>query len=184
MGNAWNADFSDDYKKEVSVKTSETEKYFRSLVLDDIDGSDNSALRDHCRDVTDHGCSSGCAGSVIYYSDTRRIFDGNKDGIVWHFCGEADELGEEGGAGALFSSLNGWDKSDPLALGDSNKNTLVWAMYEDTASGILSRIENGEDMYAVISAEQAKDRDGVKVGRKCGIGAAETKNVAREEPER
>ena len=45
-------------------------------------GLSTSELKDHMRDIINYGCSSGCVGSLIYYSDTVRFFNCYKKEIL------------------------------------------------------------------------------------------------------
>jgi len=73
-------------------------------------------------DVLQYGCISGAVSELIYYHDTIKFYLKYQKEIA-----------------ALLSDLdinpyelNGWDYSDPLALGVTNQNLLSWLAFEET----------------------------------------------------
>jgi hypothetical protein len=85
--------------------------------------------RDDLQAIVEHGCISGCAGGLIYYSDTLAFYD--------QFCDELhDKLGEwinEIGEKPTFIT-------DSLDNATSFKNAVVWFVAEQYASEIIQTL--------------------------------------------
>lgn len=85
---------------------------------------------DELRAMTEQGCVSGCAGGLIYYSDTLAFYD--------QFCDELhDKLGEwinEIGETPTFIT-------ETLDNATSFKNAMVWFVAEQYANEIIQNLE-------------------------------------------
>lgn len=46
------------------------------------------------KEIAEHGCASGCADGMIYYSETRALFDQHKDDLFEIIENWAEETGE------------------------------------------------------------------------------------------
>lgn len=93
-------------------------------------------------DVLYHGCQSGVVGFLIYYSDTVKFYEKYKTEIDTLLY----ELMEETGIHSpseLFGDK--WDKEDPLANEDFNKNLLAWFGFEETLRKICYEFEELEN---------------------------------------
>ena len=93
-------------------------------------------------DVLYHGCQSGVIGFLIYYSDTVKFYEKYKTEIDTLLY----ELMEETGIHSpseLFGDK--WDKEDPLANEDFNKNLLAWFGFEETLQKICYEFEELEN---------------------------------------
>jgi hypothetical protein len=83
------------------------------------------------REIAEHGCVNGCAGGLIYYSDTLAFYD--------QFCDELHDV--------LASDIENFGETpkyitDALAQGcTSFKNALVWYAAETYAFEITNEIE-------------------------------------------
>ena len=84
-------------------------------------------------DVLNHGCQSGVATELIYYSDTVRFYKQYRQKIN-------DLLYDTMSGTGLYapSELFGdkWDKEDSLAQDDFNQNLLAWFGFEETLRNI------------------------------------------------
>lgn len=80
--------------------------------------------------ITEHGCVSGCAGGLIYYSDTCAFYDAF-DQELHNKLGEwIDEIGET----PEFITRE-------LGYANGFKNALVWFVAEQYAGEILQTRE-------------------------------------------
>lgn len=98
-----------------------------------------------------HGCSSGICG-FIYYNETEKFFDENRDEIIDSYKDMADNLGES--FDKMVSNFrNGGDYIIDLLEGGSRlKNDLVWG-YLETKVGYLfdSNFEEFEKYFTTTS---------------------------------
>lgn len=92
-------------------------------------------LRD-MEDLQKYGCISGMIGSLIYYDDTNKFYDENKEEINEIL---ADVIN---GTGLSMEELFGdkFDKDDPLVIDYSNKNLLAWFGFEETSNRLYDEI--------------------------------------------
>lgn len=94
----------------------------------------NNYTFEELQDITQHGCASGCASGLIYYSDTLAMYD--------KYCDELhDVLAED------IQQFGEMPKyiTDALAQGcTSFKNALVWYVAETYASQLISDAEEAE----------------------------------------
>ena len=90
-------------------------------------------------DVLYHGCQSGIVSSLVWYSDTVAFYNRNRDEInellynIMEKIGTYDPL-------ELFGDK--WDKEDPLALEDFNRNLLAWFAFEETLRSVGYKFES------------------------------------------
>jgi hypothetical protein len=87
------------------------------------------------REITLHGCVSGCAGTLIYYRDTCALYDLHSDELHdqlrdWMDCvGETPEF-----------------ITDQLGFADGFKNAMVWFVAEQYANDIIQTAEAEEEI--------------------------------------
>ena len=88
-------------------------------------------MSDYCQEVINHGCVSGVAPSMIYYTDTIKFYDNFVDEIndllVNYYVNPTDIID---------------DDDDKLFISDYSKNKLAWYAYETVVYEILECIEN------------------------------------------
>lgn len=94
-------------------------------------------------DVLEHGCQSGIVGSLIYYADTIAYYEANKNAINRLLYETMDECGIYDPS-ELFGDK--WDKEDPLAIDDYNKNLLAWFGFEETMRKVAREFEELEEL--------------------------------------
>ena len=90
------------------------------------------SVSDFIENILKYGCESGIVGELIYYSDTLKFYKKFQHEIV-------DLLNDLlHGCGCSTSELFGdkWDKEDPLAVEEHNKNLLAWFGFEETIRNI------------------------------------------------
>ena len=83
------------------------------------------------QDIASHGCQSGCAGTLIYYSDTNAIYDRFAEEIHAVISDEAENFGEV--PQYLVKAL-----AEPLHV---FKNNLVWFVAETYAFELSNAAE-------------------------------------------
>ena len=85
------------------------------------------------QDLLEHGCQSGMVSDLIYYSDTVAFYDAHQaeiDGMLQELCADCGCRPDE-----LFGDK--WEKEDPLARDDLNKNLLAWFGFEEAVRAII-----------------------------------------------
>lgn len=90
-------------------------------------------------DVLYHGCQSGVVSSLVWYSDTVAFYKRNRDEINELLYNTMEEIGTHDPS-ELFG--NKWDKEDPLALEDFNRNLLAWFAFEETLRNVGYKFES------------------------------------------
>jgi len=90
------------------------------------------------KEVTKHGCVSGCVSSLIYYEDTVKFHDKHKEEIWERLYDEYKDFGCDSVIDYI-ASLNG--SKDVQSL-DEFKNLLAWYAVESVANEILNEEEN------------------------------------------
>ena len=126
-------------KKRLSKPAKETrlERAVRRWLNDkgrDYDNGWQGALKD----LLYGGCESGIVSGLIYYQDTRKFYQQNREEIAarlteaFENCGFYDPV-------KLFGDK--WDETDPLAFNETNQNLLAWFGFEETARLIEGRAE-------------------------------------------
>jgi len=89
------------------------------------------------KDISEHGCVSGCAHGAIYYSETCALYDQYCDEIwemIWNCrdsCGSSNCL-------EFIASLQG---AKNVGSDSQFKNLLVWFFIEETAIEILVEVQ-------------------------------------------
>lgn len=105
--------YGDDYNK------------LKAWVIEDVlDGADPDYINSYMTDVLEHGCISGCVGSLIYYKDTRAFYD--------RFYNEIEDLRYN------MSQDIGEDINPPSD--QDSKNWLAWFGYEKTMRELVSEV--------------------------------------------
>jgi len=94
------------------------------VIQDIIDTSKEDRIN-YIDDVIHHGCSSGIATGLIYYSDTQKFFDKHSDEIFELLEDYKDSYGEE------FSNYKSGNR----------KNDLAWFAYETIMDKIANELE-------------------------------------------
>ena len=92
----------------------------------------NQYTIDELNDIVEHGCSSGCAHSHIYYSDTNSFFDEYDYEIVEYV---RNSIGSE------FITET-FDNNEGNLKG--YKNDIVWTFIELYAMELIDNIDNEE----------------------------------------
>lgn len=83
------------------------------------------------QDIAAHGCESGCAGTLIYYSDTNAIYDRFAEEIHTIIADEVENFGEV--PEYLKNAL-----AEPIHV---FKNNLVWFVAETYAFELSNQTE-------------------------------------------
>ena len=80
-------------------------------------------------DIIDYGCANGSVHWLVYSSDILKFYEDFKNEInELIYKSDYTDLSD------LFGDK--WDKRDPLALEDDNKNLLAWFGFEETIANI------------------------------------------------
>jgi len=110
------------------IKDSQEYEYGQSTPLTNLHARINDILR---------GLSNGTVNRLIYYNDTNIFYEDYKREINQLLYEMLDATG------LSISELFGdkWDKSDPLAIEQENKNLLVWFAYEEIAQRLSDYME-------------------------------------------
>lgn len=87
-------------------------------------------------EITYHGCASGCAGTMIYYSDTSDLYDQYADELHEVLAFEVENFGE------CPKYI-----TDALASGSLSvfKNAVVWFVAETYAFQLVNEAEYPQD---------------------------------------
>lgn len=125
-------------KKELKKEMSEASGIAQSVyeyMLDRWEGvNDKSVI---LGEVLEHGCISGIVGNLIYYCDTVKFYEDNKEEINELLVKFMSECGVKSPC-ELFGDK--WDTADPLANNVHNQNLLAWFGFEEVARAIQERI--------------------------------------------
>ena len=93
------------------------------------------------KDVTEHGCVSGCVSSLIYYSDTVKFYDKFEDEI-WDMLEEdANQFGNDN----ILQTISQFNGAKNVGGLDQFKNLLAWYSVEETCRKILDQKEKKVD---------------------------------------
>ena len=87
------------------------------------------------REITQHGCVSGCAGTLIYYRDTCALYDLH-----------AEELHNQLGEWIENVGENPEFITEQLGYADGFKNAMVWFVAEQYANDIIQTTEAEEEI--------------------------------------
>jgi hypothetical protein len=107
-------------------------RWLRAQARDSYDGE----IRGVARDVMHGGCASGTVGHLIYTRDCVSFYRAHRADIEALVAGMCDDMGTDGPAG-LFGDK--WEKSDPFARDDANRNLLAWFGFEEACRALVSR---------------------------------------------
>jgi hypothetical protein len=88
-------------------------------------------------DLVQHGCVSGMVGGMIYYCETSKFFEKNKDEISKMLSNTLSECGLNC-ASELFGDK--FDTDDFLCTEQTNQNLLAWFGFEETARNIANNL--------------------------------------------
>ena len=83
-------------------------------------------------DLMKGGCRSGMVGHLIGYADSCRFYRKHRDEINALLANLLDETGD-----TIRDLFRQWDKSDPLALEERNRQLLAWFGFEETAHRLM-----------------------------------------------
>jgi hypothetical protein len=85
------------------------------------------------------GCSSGMVGHLIYTTDCVKFFATHRRDISALLAEMVQDTGQQ--PHELFSNPRSlqWDKDDPLAQEDNNRNLLAWFGFEEAARRLSDR---------------------------------------------
>jgi hypothetical protein len=86
-------------------------------------------------DIVNHGCASGCAGTMIYYSDTTDLYDQFADELHEMIAFEVENFGEV--PGFITEAL----RSGSVAI---FKNAVVWFVAETYAFRLVNEAEEAQ----------------------------------------
>ena len=117
------------------------EKDARRWLNSQGEGYDNGAEGAY-KDLEYGGCSSGMVGHLTYTKDCVTFFMRHRVEINAMLYEAMENAGANGPAD-LFGEK--WDRQDPLALDDPNRNLLAWFGFETAASLVWGRFENAEE---------------------------------------
>lgn len=119
-------------------------EWVRKILVDELDGMTRDEAADWIDDLESHGCVSGMVGCLVYYSDTRKVYEDNEDEIL-SFLEDAE-----------FSDEPGIYDLGHIA------NRRVWAAFERSARGVFEVM--ADDMWPPVVVEVAEDTpDGPRV---------------------
>lgn len=106
-----------------------TEKTLLMDLMEDLQDQGNTEeQKSYMIRIMIHGCQSGMVGHLISYHDTNNYYKEHKEEINELLY---DLMADTGlSIGELFGDK--WDKEDPLALEQFNRNLLAWFGYEET----------------------------------------------------
>lgn len=86
-------------------------------------------------DIATHGCVSGCAGTMIYYSDTSDLYDEFSDELHEALAFEVENFGEC--PGFITEAL----KSGSVSV---FRNAMVWFVAETYAFQLVNEAEEAQ----------------------------------------
>ena len=109
-------------------------KYVCDYIISKWDNYDDK--NDILLSVINLGCSSGIVGELVYYHDTLKFYEKFQYEIVSLLNECLDSCGCNSPV-ELFGK--NWDKRDPLAIEDNNKNLLAWFGFEETIKNIANK---------------------------------------------
>jgi hypothetical protein len=100
-------------------------KHSNSFVQHMADTYDSEELRE----IAEHGCASGCASGMIYYSETRALFNQHSDDLFEIMENYQSEIGSDElpNFGEIATTFTGF------------ANAVVWFCAEIIASELLNQ---------------------------------------------
>ena len=122
-------------KNQKNEKITNLQKECIEIALYETEGYTNDETITYFNDILNHGCISGCVGSLIYYHDTVKFYEENKNDIN-NLLYETFEITGFNNPIELFGSK--WNESDPLCIEDENKNLLSWFSFETFISDLMN----------------------------------------------
>ena len=108
------------------------------ILAGELDGMSIEDATQWIEDLQQHGCVSGMVGALIYYSDTCKFYEENKQGINSLLYETLEDTGLS--MQELFG--NKFDKEDPLCIDDINQNLLSWFAFEEKVNHFNDYMEN------------------------------------------
>jgi len=114
------------------------------ILTDEFDGMSIEDAQNWISQLQDHGCVSGMIGALVYYSDTCKFYDDNKDDIntlLYETLQGIDCTAQQ-----LFGDK--FDSEDPLCIEETNQNLLAWFAFEETVNKFNDYMENMEEETA------------------------------------
>jgi hypothetical protein len=111
--------------------------------LDEVDGYDTP--QDFLEHLCDLCITGGGVSSMIYYDDTLNFCEAYADEINQLL---SDGISEFGSLEDMFGDR--YDDSDPMNLGQGNRNLFAWYAYEETARRIAEAINEAGNYGANI----------------------------------
>lgn len=114
---------------------------FYEFVVNDVENDcenyEGETLKDkmiaRCDDILEHGCVSGTVGSLIYYSDTIKVFDEYADDIYDLIDSYDPEI--------FLDNLKVHVNTTEIILNcDTAKNWIVWMAYEDVVFSLSEKL--------------------------------------------
>lgn len=115
-------------KRIVGAKTP-LERHVQKWINERGQNYSDTGVEGALKDLFYGGCQSGMVGHLIYYTDTVKFFKKHRREINELLVEMVDGTGQQ--PAELFGDK--WDKDDPLALDDINRNLLAWFGFEETA---------------------------------------------------
>ncbi|UPI12523.1 hypothetical protein [Bacillus phage SBSphiJ4] len=107
-----------------------------NILEDNMSGLDREERMSYLEDVTSHGCASGCVSGTIYHSELDAIFTAHMHDILERL----DEIKEEYDYDVLHEYMERQSKGYT-----DFAESAVWLIVEDTASRLLTDLENEEE---------------------------------------
>jgi len=86
------------------------------------------------KDIATHGCVTGCAGTLIYYTDTCAFHDKYEEEIWSLLESEYADLGYK----TIFEFIGSLNGAKNIGCLDHLKNLLCWYSVEEIARDILA----------------------------------------------
>lgn len=98
----------------------------KEIIENNLESYDNAS--DFFDDLSQNGCQSGMVSELIWYSDTVAFYERHESDISEMLSDMLDSYGLNS-PDELFG--DNWDKTDPLAVEDLNRNLLAWFAFEE-----------------------------------------------------
>lgn len=125
-------------KEEVIKQLGYETNYSFNEFLTKYNDDEFEELKGTLSDIANHGIDGGF-GDFIYYSDTVKFFDDNKDLIIEHLREQADQFGV-----SMWEMVNDFKCMNDIVINDSSeidsheysttiKNCLAWYAAEEVA---------------------------------------------------
>lgn len=125
-------------KKKITGAATPLERHVQKWMNQRAEDYDNGA-EGVLNDLMKGGCASGYVRHLIYYTHTVAFFKKYRKEIAAML---AEGISDMGSIEGMFGDK--WDKEDPLAEDDTNRNLLAWYGFEETA---LRLARNNEINY-------------------------------------